>query len=79
LSEAIKITRQTLINNLAKLLDQYGLQNKIITYVKDEGLKLNTMIIALEFGVKCEVGLSLWVEQDKMQRVISIMGIINPP
>ncbi len=24
-------------------------------------------------------GLSVWVEQDKMQRVISTMGITNPP
>jgi hypothetical protein len=54
LSKALKITRQTLANNLTTLLDQYGLRNKIITYVKDEGSKLNTMIIALKFVVKCE-------------------------
>ncbi len=37
LFEATKITRQTLTNNLMKLFDQYGLQNKIIAYVKNEG------------------------------------------
>jgi hypothetical protein len=35
--EATKTIQKTLANNLAKLLDQYGLQNKIIAYVKDEG------------------------------------------
>jgi hypothetical protein len=55
LFEAIQITRQTLANNLTKLLDQYGLRNKIIAYVKDEGSNLNTMTIALKFVVKCEV------------------------
>jgi hypothetical protein len=40
---------------LTKLLDQYGLRNKIIAYVKDEGSNLNTMTIILKFVVKCEV------------------------
>jgi hypothetical protein len=40
---------------LKKLFDQYGLRNKIIVYVKDEGSNLNTMTIALKFVVKCEV------------------------
>jgi hypothetical protein len=52
---AIKITRQTIANNLTKLLDQYGLRNKIITYVKDESSNLNIMKIVLKFVVKCEV------------------------
>ncbi len=55
LFKAIKITRQTLANNLTKLLDQYGLRNKIIAYVKDEGSNLNTMTIALKSILKCEV------------------------
>jgi len=46
LFKATKINGQTLINNLTKLFDQYGLKNKIIAYVKDEGSNLNTMIIA---------------------------------
>ncbi len=46
--------RQTLVNNLTKLLDQYGLRNKIIAYVKDEGSNLNTMTIALKFVMKCD-------------------------
>jgi hypothetical protein len=37
------------------LFDQYGLRNKIITYVKDEGLNLNIMTIVLKCVVKCEV------------------------
>jgi len=42
------MTRQTLANNLIKLLDQYGLRNKIIAYVKDEGSNLNTMTIVMK-------------------------------
>jgi len=37
LFETIEITRITLSKNLTNLLDQYGLRNKIIAYVKDEG------------------------------------------
>jgi hypothetical protein len=54
LFEAIQITRQTLANNLTKLLDQYGLRNKIIAYVKDEGSNLITMIVVLKFVMKCD-------------------------
>jgi hypothetical protein len=36
------------------LLDAYGLKNKIIIYVKDEGSNLNTLTNALKFVVKCE-------------------------
>jgi hypothetical protein len=46
LFEAIEINGQALANNLTKLLNQYGLRNKIMqAYVKDEGSNLNTMII----------------------------------
>ncbi len=55
LFEATKITMQALANNLTKLFDQYGLRNKIIAFVKDEGSNLNTMTIALNFVIKCEV------------------------
>jgi hypothetical protein len=51
--EAIETVGQTLV--LTKLFNQYGLRNKIIAYVKDEGSNLNTMIIAIKFIVKCEV------------------------
>jgi hypothetical protein len=37
------------------VLDQYGLRNKIIAYVKDEGSNLSIMIIALKYVVKCEI------------------------
>ncbi len=40
--------------NLIEFLDVYGLRNKIITYVKDEGSNLNTLTNALKFVVKCE-------------------------
>jgi hypothetical protein len=55
LFEATKIVGQTLLNNFTKLFGQYGLKNKIIAYVKDEGSNLNTMIIALKSIVKCEI------------------------
>jgi hypothetical protein len=52
--EAIQITKQTLVNNLTKFFDQYGLRDKIIAYVKDEGSNLNNMIIVLKFVMKCD-------------------------
>ncbi len=55
LFEAIKTNGQALANNLTKLFDQYGLRNKIIAYVKDEGSNLNIMTIALKYVLKCEV------------------------
>jgi hypothetical protein len=55
LFEAIEFIKQALANNLTKLFDQYGLRNKIIAYVKDEGSNLNTMTIAFKSIVKCEV------------------------
>jgi hypothetical protein len=51
--EAIETIGQTLV--LTKLFNQYGLRNKIIAYVKDEGSNLNTMPITLKSIVKCEV------------------------
>ncbi len=55
LFKAIKITKEALVKNLTKLFDQYGLKNKIITYVKDESSNLNTMIIVLKLVIKCKV------------------------
>ncbi len=40
--------------NLIELLDVYGLRNKIIPYVKDEGSNLNTLTNVLKSIVKCE-------------------------
>jgi hypothetical protein len=54
LFEAAEITRQALVRNLIELLDAYGLKNKIITYVKDEGSNLNTLTTTLKSVVKCE-------------------------
>jgi hypothetical protein len=39
---------------LTNLLDEYGLRNKIITYVKNEGSNLTTMVSFAKFVVKCE-------------------------
>ncbi len=36
------------------LLDEYGLRNKIIKQVEDEGSNLNTITSAFKFVVKCE-------------------------
>jgi hypothetical protein len=54
LFEAIETIGQALAKNLIELLVAYGLKNKIITYVKDEGSNLNTLTNALKFVVKCE-------------------------
>jgi hypothetical protein len=54
LFEVIKIIGQVLVRNLIDLLDAYGLRNKLIAYVKDEGSNLNTLTNALKFVVKCE-------------------------
>jgi hypothetical protein len=43
-----------LAKSLIKLLDKYGLEEKIITYVKDEGSNLNAMIGALKFVINYE-------------------------
>jgi hypothetical protein len=40
---------------LKELLDSYGLNKKIIAYVKDEGTNLNSITTDLEFVVNCEV------------------------
>jgi hypothetical protein len=41
LFEATKTIRKSLARSLIDLLDAYGLKNKIMTYVKDEGSNLN--------------------------------------
>jgi len=43
-----KTIGQTLVRNLTKLLDKYGLRKNIITYVKYEGSNLNVMTIVLK-------------------------------
>jgi hypothetical protein len=43
-----------LAKNLIELLDIYGLRNKIIVYVKDEGSNLNTLIDILKSIIQCE-------------------------
>ncbi len=55
--KATKITGQTLVRSLTKLLDKYGLRKKIIHVVKDERSNLNAMIVALKAIVNCEFGL----------------------
>ncbi len=54
LFEAIEIIKQTLTRSLTKLLERYGLREKIIAYVKYEGFNLNAMTIALKLDVSYE-------------------------
>jgi hypothetical protein len=54
LFEAIETIGQALVRSLIELLDKYGLRNKIIAYVKDEGSNLNAMTIALKAVVNYE-------------------------
>jgi hypothetical protein len=53
--EATKTTRQTLIVNLSNLLDSFDLKKKIITFVKDEGVNLNAMTLALRSIASCDI------------------------
>ncbi len=43
----------TMENHVKVLLDFFGLRDKIIAYVKDEGSNLNTLILALTHVVTC--------------------------
>jgi hypothetical protein len=52
LFEVSKTSRHAFAKKLTNLLNEYGLKNRIIAYVKYEGL--NTMTIAFKFVVKCE-------------------------
>ncbi len=54
LFDVFKITRHALTRKLTNLWDEYGLKNKIITYVKDESSNLNKMTNGFESIVKCE-------------------------
>jgi hypothetical protein len=53
--EATKITRQTLVMNLSKLLYSFGLRKKIIASVKNEGTNWNAMISTLMFVVSYDI------------------------
>jgi hypothetical protein len=54
LFEVVETIGETLARYFIDLLDAYGLKNKIITYVKDEGSNLNALTNVLKFVVKCE-------------------------
>ncbi len=41
--------------NFSNLLDSFGLRKKIIAFVKDEGVNLNAMTLALKFVVNCDI------------------------
>jgi len=53
--EAIETTWQALVVNLNNLLDSFGLRKKIITFVKNEGVNLNAMTLALRSIVSCHI------------------------
>ncbi len=55
LFKVIKTIGQTLANKLVKLLNQYGLRKKIITYVKYKRSNLNIMTIVLKSIVRCQL------------------------
>jgi len=54
LFEVAETIGQALAKNLINFLDAYGLRNKIIAYVKDEGSNLYILTNVLKFVVKCE-------------------------
>jgi hypothetical protein len=54
LFKVTKIIGQALVKSLTKLLNKYGLEKKIIDYVKDEGSILSAMTITLKHVVNCE-------------------------
>jgi hypothetical protein len=55
LFEIIETTSQALARKLRELLDSYGLSKKIIVYVKDEGVDLNSMTKTLKLIINHEV------------------------
>jgi len=52
LFEALKITWHSLVKNLIDILNEYGLGNKIIAYVKDEGFNSNIITSVFLYIVK---------------------------
>ncbi len=54
LFEVFEIIRQALTKKLIEFLNEYGLRNKIIEYVKGKGSNLNMMTNAIKFVVKCD-------------------------
>jgi hypothetical protein len=44
-----------LVKTLTKLLDNYALRRKIITYVKDEGSNMDTLATTLNLIVSCDI------------------------
>jgi uncharacterized protein YPO0396 len=53
LFEAFEITWHSLTKKLIDLLNEYGLKNKIITYVKNKGFNSNIITNAFIYIVKC--------------------------
>jgi hypothetical protein len=54
LFETTETIGQALVVNLSNFLDSFGLTNKIIEFVKDEGVNLNAMTLTLKFVVSCD-------------------------
>jgi len=55
LFEATKITRQTMVMNLSNFLYSFGLEKKIIAFVKNEGTNLNAMTSTLMYVVSYDI------------------------
>jgi hypothetical protein len=67
-----------LAKKLIDILDEYGLKNKIITYIKDNGSNLNSMISVLKFVMKCQV---LGLEETFKEHVLGMFSsmFVNVP
>jgi len=55
LVETTKTSRVAMAIQVNEVLTSYGLNVKIMAYVKDEGNNINTMTSALTFVVSCEL------------------------
>jgi len=54
LFETFETSRQTLARNLQEFLKQYELTKKIVVYVKDENVNMNTMTTIFKSIISCE-------------------------
>jgi hypothetical protein len=63
---------------LIDILDEYGLRNKIITYIKDKGSNFNSMISVIKFVMKYQV---LGLEETFKEHVLGMFSsmFLNMP
>ena len=51
--EGVGMACATLVEIMKPLLNFFGLTNKFLVYVKDEGANMNTLVVALRLVVSC--------------------------